>query len=119
MRIDKMKHFFRLPGKEYVIKTSKKYLLILIISVFISMFFMKNLQPVLIVAKYNVNVLFIVLILYSPIVLIEADCNTDISISNFKFLYIFLIIFSFFQLSGIIYKTQFTIGVEINENYKI
>ena len=83
------------------------------------MFFMKNLQPVLIVAKYNVNILFIVLILYSPIVLIEADCNTDISISNFKFLYIFLIIFSFFQLSGIIYKTQFTIGVEINENYKI
>ena len=74
---------------------------------------------VLIVAKYNVNIFFIVLILYSPIVLIEADCNTDISISNFKFLYIFLIIFSFFQLSGIIYKTQFTIGVEINENYKI
>lgn len=74
---------------------------------------------VLIVAKYNVNILFIVLILYSPIILIEADCNTDISISNFKFLYIFLIIFSFFQLSGIIYKTQFTIGVEINENYKI
>ena len=74
---------------------------------------------VLIVAKCNVNILFIVLILYSPIILIEADCNTDISISNFKFLYIFLIIFSFFQLSGIIYKTQFTIGVEIDENYKI
>ena len=76
-------------------------------------------ELVLIVAKCNVNVLFIVLVLYPPIVLIEADCNTDISISNFKFLYIFLIIFSFFQLSGIIYKTQFTIGVEIDENYKI
>lgn len=45
MKLDKIKHFFRLPGKEYAIKTSKKYLLILIISVFISMFFMKNLQP--------------------------------------------------------------------------
>lgn len=45
MKLDKIKFFFRLPGKEYAIKTSKKYLLILIISVFISMFFMKNLQP--------------------------------------------------------------------------
>ena len=45
MKLDKIKHFFRLPDKEYAIKTSKKYLLILIISVFISMFFMKNLQP--------------------------------------------------------------------------
>jgi conjugative transfer signal peptidase TraF len=45
MKLDKIKHFFRLPSKEYAIKTSKKYLLILIISVFISMFFMKNLQP--------------------------------------------------------------------------
>lgn len=45
MKLDKIKRFFRLPGKEYAIKTSKKYLLILIISVFISMFFMKNLQP--------------------------------------------------------------------------
>ena len=80
---------------------------------------LKEMKGVLIVAKCNVNILFIVLVLYPPIVLIEANCNTDISISNFKFLYIFLIIFSFFQLSGIIYKTQFTIGVEINENYKI
>ena len=48
MKLDKIKHFFRLPGKEYAIKTSKKYLLILIISVFISMFFMKK-----ITADYN------------------------------------------------------------------
>ena len=81
--------------------------------------FSSNSINVLIVAKCNVNILFIVLILYSPIILIEADCNTDISISNFKFLYIFLTTFSFFQLSGIIYKIQFTIGVEIDENYKI
>ena len=64
-------------------------------------------------------VLFIVLVLYPPIVLIETDCKIDISISNFKFLYICLTTFSFFQLSGIIYKTQFTIGVEIDEHYKI
>ena len=78
-----------------------------------------DMHIVLIVAKCSINVFFIVLVLYPPIVLIEADYNTDISISNFKFLYIFLTTFSFFQLSGIIYKTQFTIGVEIDENYKI
>ena len=52
MKLDKIKHFIRLPGKEYAIKTSKKYLLILIISVFISMFFMKNLQPSLALGIY-------------------------------------------------------------------
>ena len=81
--------------------------------------FSSNSINVLIVAKCSINVFFIVLVLYPPIVLIEADYNTDISISNFKFLYIFLTTFSFFQLSGIIYKTQFIIGVEIDENYKI
>ena len=55
MRIDKMKHFFRFPSKEYTIKTSKKYLLILIISVFISLFFMKNLQPSLPLGIYMKN----------------------------------------------------------------
>ena len=74
---------------------------------------------VLIVAKCSINVFFIVLVLYPPNVLIEADCNTDISIYNFRFLYIFLITFSFSQLSGIIYKVLLTIGVEINESYKI
>ena len=74
---------------------------------------------VLIVAKCSINVFFIVLVLYPPIVLIETDCKIDISISNFKFLYICLTTFSFFQLSGIIYKIQFTIGVEIDEHYKI
>ena len=52
MKLDKIKHFFRLPGKEYAIKTSKKYLLILIMSVFISVFFMKNLQPSLPIGIY-------------------------------------------------------------------
>lgn len=55
MRIDKMKHFFRLPSKEYTMRISKKYLPILIISIFISMFFMKNLQPSLPLGIYMKN----------------------------------------------------------------
>ena len=70
-------------------------------------------------SKVQHKCFFIVLVLYPPIVLIETDCKIDISISNFKFLYICLTTFSFFQLNGIIYKTQFIIGVEIDENYKI
>lgn len=55
MRIDKIKHFFRLPSKEYTMRISKKYLPILIISIFISMFFMKNLQPSLPLGIYMKN----------------------------------------------------------------
>ena len=55
MKLDKIKYFFRLPHKEFVIKISKKYLLILIISIFISMFFMKNLQPSLPLGIYMKN----------------------------------------------------------------
>lgn len=53
--LDKIKYFFRLPNKEYVIGISKKYLPILIISAFISMFFMKNLQPSLPLGIYMKN----------------------------------------------------------------
>lgn len=55
MKLDKIKYFFRLPHKEFVMKISKKYLLILIISIFISMFFMKNLQPSLPLGIYMKN----------------------------------------------------------------
>ena len=55
MKLDKIKYFFRLPHKEFVMKISKKDLLILIISIFISMFFMKNLQPSLPLGIYMKN----------------------------------------------------------------
>lgn len=55
MKLDKIKYFFRLPHKEFVMKISKKYLLILIVSIFISMFFMKNLQPSLPLGIYMKN----------------------------------------------------------------
>lgn len=55
MKLDKMKHFFRLPSRKYTIRISKKYLPILIISIFISMFFMKNLQPSLPLGIYMKN----------------------------------------------------------------
>ena len=55
MKLDKVKYFFRLPHKEFVMKISKKYLLILIVSIFISMFFMKNLQPSLPLGIYMKN----------------------------------------------------------------
>ena len=55
MKLDKIKYFFRLPHKEFVMQISKKYLLILIISIFISMFFMKNLQPSLPLRIYMKN----------------------------------------------------------------
>ena len=55
MKLDKVKYFFRLPHKEFVMKISKKYLLILIVSIFISMFFMKNIQPILTLGIYIKN----------------------------------------------------------------
>lgn len=55
MKLDKVKYFFRLPHKEFVMKISKKYLLILIVSIFISIFFMKNLQPSLPLGIYMKN----------------------------------------------------------------
>lgn len=57
-----------------------------------------DMHIVLIVAKCSINVFFIVLVLYPPIVLIETDCKIDISIFNFKFLYICLTTFSFFPV---------------------
>lgn len=52
---EKIKYFFRLPDKKFMLKNTKKYSLILIIAIFFSFFFVKNLQTSLPLGIYVKN----------------------------------------------------------------